>query len=719
MPTDAALAATPAALAALAAFGAFGAVPAVAAAAGPQPKLPRVEILGQTERRADRLPLDLPAASGSRLGLSPQETPASIDVITSETMRERGNRTTQEALENAAGVITGQCFGLTCVSMRGFSNILSLPFLFDGVRYPGLAFSPRGTFVYDRIEVIKGPSSVLHGLGSVTGAVNFVTKPADGRTERELFVAYDRWQAKNLGIGLGGAASADVAYRLDFNVIDAERGSAGWVERTSYRYLHGAGEVAIRITPALKLTLSAQALEDDGEWYFGTPLVNGVLDERVRDNNYNTLGNVMKKRAAWTRANLEYAFSPRVKLRNETYTNDEKRIWENAEVYTFNAGTGRVGLSDFLNIVHDQELVGNRTEFSADHKLFGLRNRVVIGLDLSRNRHQRTSNSPFASPAVEVDFLDPQPVPFVTTSTFSPVRRTLLDQQAFYAENLLSLTDAAKLSLSARRDRLDLDSFDLRANTSFSKQWSANSWRVGALYDLLPKLTVYAQASRAFEPPAQVVTLTPAQRNFELTRARQAEVGLKGRLPSFVPGKGGEFTLSYFDIVRNNILTRDPNNPGTTIQIGQQSSKGFEFDVAWRPTAQWSFGVNGTWLEAQFDRFTESVGGVAVSRAGLLPPDTPERVAQVFATWRPTDAWRFNANLRRVGARTANNANTVILPAYDTLDLGAAWSLPLGEVALHLRNATDEVYLSRSYGGGSQALLGEPRALEISYSVRF
>lgn len=83
---------------------------------------------------------------------------------------ERGDRTLQDGPENAAGVASGQCFGTTCFSMRGFANSLSLPYLFDGVRYPGLAFSPRGTFVFDRIEVIKGPASVLRGLGSVVGA---------------------------------------------------------------------------------------------------------------------------------------------------------------------------------------------------------------------------------------------------------------------------------------------------------------------------------------------------------------------------------------------------------------------------------------------------------------------------------------------------------------------------------------------------------------------
>ena len=88
--------------------------------------------------------------------------------------------------------------------MRGFAQALSVPFLFDVLRYPGLAMSPRGTFVYDHIEVIKGPASVLHGLGTVTGAVNFVAKSVDGLPRRELFVSTDRWQAHNLGLDLGG-----------------------------------------------------------------------------------------------------------------------------------------------------------------------------------------------------------------------------------------------------------------------------------------------------------------------------------------------------------------------------------------------------------------------------------------------------------------------------------------------------------------------------------
>jgi len=662
------------------------------------------------------IPLDLPTGVGSRLGLTPRETPASIDIVTRELMRERGNRTTQEALENAVGVISGQCFGLTCFSMRGFSSALSLPFMFNGVRYPGLAMSPRGTFVYDRIEVVKGPSSVLHGLGAVTGAVNFVTKPADGRSEKEVLLATDRWGTRNIGLGIGGKIAEHVAYRADLNVMGADQGSSGYVDRSSYEYYHLAGELAIHATSQLKVTLSGEALKDQGEWYFGTPHIAGRIDERTRNNNYNVDDDRLSKEVGWARVNLEYAFTPGTKLVNETYYNKERRYWRNAEAYAYTTATGRVDRTDFLNIAHHQELYGNRTEASLDHQLAGRRNRVAMGIDVSYNEHQRDSNSPFAAAASSVDFFAPVPGAFATTSAFLPFRRTELTQRAVYVEDMLALTQAFKLSLSGRRDWLDLDSIDLRGTGTFDRQWNGNSWRAGVLYDLTPAITLYGQVGRALEPPAQIVTLTPAQRSFELTRARQTEIGVKAALP----GKIGEATVAWFDIERSDILTRDPNSPALTVQIGKQSSRGIEAALTLRPAPRWTVELNGSVLQAQFDNFIESVGGIAVSRAGLLPPDVPEKVGNVWLTYRPNGDWRFGGGLHYVGQRSANNANTVFMDAYTTADLWATYRLRPGNLMVRVRNLTDKVYANRSYGtNGSQSLLGEPRALEVSWSARF
>lgn len=671
-------------------------------------------VLIEGERPQRELPLDTPAATGSRLQLSPRDTPASIDVIDAQTMAERGATTSERALQSAAGVASGQCFGPTCFSMRGFSGTLSLPFAIDGIRYPGLAMSPRGTFNCKRIEVVKSPSSVVHGLGAVTGLINWVTRAADGRTARDVLLYYDRWNTRTVGLGLGGKAEETVAYRADVAYMAADQGSAGFVDRSDYDYAHASGEIAWMPSARLRVSLAAQYWVDDGRWYFGTPLVAGRIDERVRFNNYNVDDGTVRKEIGWLRLRIAYAWAPALRLSNETYANDENRFWRNAETYTYNAGTGGVDRTDFLWITHDQRLIGNRTERAADCRLFGRRHRALIGVDVARNRHQRDNNSPSAAPASSVDFLDPVPGQFATTSPFLPVRRTERDQRALYVEDLFDLAAATKISASLRRDWLALDSIDLRASGSFERSWRGDSWRVGLLHELLPQLTLYAQLGRALEPAAQIVTLTAAQRGYEPTRARQAEAGAKASLP----GGRGEAAVAVYDIVRTNILTRDPVNPTLTVQIGKQSSRGVEADLVWRASPASSFEINGTVLSAKYENFAESVGGTPVSRAGNVPPDVPERMASAWLTWQAAAAWRVGSGIRYVGRRAANNANTVWMDAYTVADAWLSYRLPLGEATARVRNLTDAVYATRSYGA-SQVILGEPRSYEVSWRARF
>ncbi|MDP2071153.1 TonB-dependent siderophore receptor [Methylotenera sp.] len=666
------------------------------------------------------IPLDLPVNASSRLGLTVRETPASIDVITRELMRERGNTTTQQALTNSAGVVASQCFGVTCVSMRGFSSTLQP--LYNGLRYPGLAITPRGTFNYDRIEVIKGLSSMQHGIGTVGGAVNFVTKAADGREEKEVLLAYDRWNTKTIGLGIGGKATDALAYRADLSYKGANKGSYGWVDNSSYDYAHFTGELALQATDTFKVTLSEEYYQDNGEGYFGTPHVNGNIVKSTRYNNYNVDDDQMDKEANWTRLNLEWSPTDKIKLRNETYYNNENRIWKNTEAYVYNAVTNKVNRSDFLHIKHDQKLVGNRTEISFDHQLGNMRNRVMAGFDIAKNEHLRTNNAPYVSPASAVDFITPQSGVFTTTSAYTPNRKTELVQKAFFVEDYLNLTEQFKLSLSARHDKIDLDSDNLRIATAtnpatFSTDYSGNSYRVGAVYDITPSLSIYGQWANALEPAAQLVTLTYAQRNYKLGRAKQKEIGLKGSLPNNL----GEVTVGLFDINRTDILTRDPLNPGQSIQIGEQTSRGIELTAALRPIDQWTVEGNASILNAEFDKFYESVGGVAVSRAGNLPPDVPEKTANLWITYRPNSDWKISLGSHFVGKRSGDNANTATryMDGYTIYDASLGYKLGKGELMFSVRNLTDKLYADRTYNSGNQFMLGEPRTAEISWSAKF
>lgn len=659
------------------------------------------------------IPLEQQSSIGSGLNLALQETPASVEIITKDLIRERANTNALQALENAAGVTVSHSFGILRTQMRGFDVILGIPILYNGFRYPGLAMSPRGVFNYERIEVIKGASSVLHGLGSMAGAINYVTKKADGKEEREILLSYDKWDTKTIGLGIGGKATNSISYRFDASYIAANKGSFGHVDRSSYDYHHLSGEVAISISDQLKVSLGGERFRDNAEGYFGTPIVNGKIDKRLRYKNYNVDNDHLDKEVNWLTLKIEALPAKGINLTNETYINSENRFWYNAEVYTYDPGTGKVTRSDFLHIKHFQNIIGNRSEMTITHKIGDIRNRLLIGFDLSRNRHQRNNNSPYIG-SDTVDLFNPLPGVFTTESAFLPLRRTYVNNFAIFIEDFVDVTKQLKFTFAGRHDKINMNSNNLRDNTSFSKRWSGNSYRAGLLYDIMPNVTLYGQYGNALEPPAQIVTLTPAQRGYGLTRAKQAEIGVKGKLPENL----GEATLALFHLERSDILTRDPNNPGLVIQIGQQSSKGIEIAIAVRPIKQLTIEANGAFMDSKFDVFNESVAGKSVSRAGNLPPNTPEKVGNLWVTYKPIKNWLTGTHVRHVGKRSANNANSVWMDGYTTVGAWVSYKSKIGDWTLRINNITDKVYAASSYGD-TQFMLGEPRSVSLLWSMKF
>ncbi len=674
------------------------------------PQLEEVTVIGT---QSEPLTLNRQNDAGSRLDLSILETPASINIIDQETMRERGFTTTLQALDSVVGVQSGQCFGLVCFSTRGFAGTTSLPFLFNGNRYPGLAMSPRSTFNYERIEVIKGASSVQHGFGATTGAVNYVTKKADGREETEVAMSMGSSDTQSVGIGKGGRLDEDTAYRIDGHFVSGNQGSYGFVDDTSYEDYHLSGEIAHNFSDDFSAALSFDSFKDQGEGYFGTPVVNGKIDESVDENNYNVGDDRISKKVYWASLKFEWQIDEQLTLRNETYANNEDRLWQNAESYSYNAGTGLVDRSSFLHITHDQRIYGNRTDLILKHVIGGMPNRLLVGFDYSYNRHQRDNNSPYGG-ADTVDFANPVSGVFFSPDPFSSQRRSEVKSKGYYLEDFLELTDAFSLSLALRHDVSDLDSFDLRADSDFSKHYSANSWRIGGIYQFNESVSAYAQIGRAFEPPSQIVTLAESRKEFELTESRQTEIGIKG---IFAEGRV-EATMALFDITRSNILTRDPIDPSKRSQIGEQSSEGVELELTYHPSENWSIHANMSLIDAQYDDFIDSSGGVPVSRAGNVPTDVPEKLANLWLSWRPDGLWRSGLGVHYVDERAANRGNTVFMDSYTTVDAYVGRKVGPGELTLHLRNITDEVYANHSYGDG-QFMLGEARGFTLSWYVKY
>ena len=181
-------------------------------------------------RAIDTLDLNSTSSTGSRLGLTVMETPASVELIDSSVMRARGYKSVADAVKSLPGVTSGESPAApSTFSMRGFSRS-SITVLRDGIWLgpANMVMRPQNTFNLDRIEVLRGPGSALHGQGVVGGTVNSVIKRAtDSEQPIEMLASYGRFGTYQFGAGGNTQLGDSTWLRVDVN----QYGSDGYVDR--------------------------------------------------------------------------------------------------------------------------------------------------------------------------------------------------------------------------------------------------------------------------------------------------------------------------------------------------------------------------------------------------------------------------------------------------------------------------------------------------------
>jgi len=158
--------------------------------------------------------------------------------------------------------------------------------------------------------------------------------------------------------------------------------------------------------------------------------------------------------------------------------------------------------------------------------------------------------------------------------------------------------------------------------------------------------------------------------------------------------------------------------PNLTVPVGQQSSRGIELAFGVRPVKSLRIQGNLSLVRAQYDNFTESVGGVAVSRAGNRSTNTPGRVANLWVDYAFLPDWNAGFDARAVSSVYGNTANTVSAPGYTIF--GASLSRKLNKVTItaRVKNLTDKVYAD-NITSTPMFYLGAPRTFEVAVLANF
>lgn len=663
--------------------------------------------------------LAIPALTGTRLGLTPLDTPASVSIISGDAIRERGDQTVADAKTRAVGVTMqgDPGNGGGSVVARGFGGVGSVMQLFDGDQLfvgAGTVTFPFDPWTVERVEVLGGPASVLYGNGAIGGVVNVVPrKPNPYSRENAIRVAAGSFNTWRGAFDTAGPINDRTSYRFD---VSSYR-SSGWVKDNDSNTLALSASLRHQINPTLSLTVSEDFGHQKPGEYFGTPTINGVIDKARRDVNYNVGDSDIWYRDNWTQAKLEWQPSPNVRVRSGLHLLATNRHWRNVEEYVFNPRTNLVDRDTYIEIFHRQRQYGDRTDVVFSSRPFGRSNTLSAGFDYNFVSFQHTNNSPYGGTSV-TDLDNINPGGFLNVAGTIPKYRTHTHHTSFFAEDRLAVTPKAALIGGLRLDRYAVDRRSLVANTTAERTYTPGSWRVGSVYTVKAGFSVYGQVATATDTIGDIISNNPSSLLLDPTTGRQVEGGVKQSLW----GQRVEWTFAAYHIVKEKLLAPVPGRPGEVQQIGSQSSRGVEATGAVNLPVGFRIEGNVAFLDARFDDFSEEIDGVLVSRVGNTPPSVPERSVNLWLTWNAPQDWQFRGGLRSVGKRYWDNTNTSNIPTYTVVDAGIRRRLKGGAaIDLYLYNLTDELYATDFYYNGfaPQWMLGTPRSAEVALTLGF
>ncbi|MGC7840659.1 TonB-dependent receptor [Pseudomonas wayambapalatensis] len=684
----------------------------------PQGKVLDLPSTAITETRDEQIvDLATPTQAGSRLNLSALETPASTTSITAEQIQQRANLTVQDAVTRSPGItsVGTPGNGNTALSARGFSGHSSVMTLFDGSRlYTGAGTQtfPVDPWMVERIDVIRGPASVLYGEGATGAVINVIPKkPFDGEIRNHLRLGYGSWDRQQLGLDSGGSLSERLSYRLTLNKQEGN----GWVDRTDSRSLALSAALRFDATDDLSFTLAHERGDAQPSNYFGTPLIDGHLRDSLRKKNYNIQNDVQRYHDEWTRFNTDWTLSDSVTASNQLYYIKSRRHWRNAEDYTWDPSREQLERASYLEIKHNQEQIGDRQSFTFDHSLFGLNSKTVVGAEYNKIRFNVDNNSPYTD--VGGDYVDPwNPAPGWFQSRNVTRAQTLSTTHTFalFAENRTQLTDRLSLVTGIRRDQNHIDRDNLTNDTRVDRSLQGGNWRAGLVFAVTDNLSLYGQYSTSEDGVNNLISLSPSQINYDLTESKQTELGLKQR---FWDGRG-EWTLAAYHIIKKKLLVDDPISHEKQ-QAGQQTSDGLEAALELDLGHQWQVSANASVVRAKYDDFDEIVGSIAQDRAGNRPANVPRRIANLWLNKGFGQTVDAGIGLRYVDQRYADTANAYSVPGYTVVDANLGWQvLPDVRLGLQLNNLFNRDYVVAAHSG-EQWLLGAPRSYFATVDYSF
>ncbi len=667
------------------------------------------DALGETTEQTDAYTTGT-MSTATKLDLTPRETPQSVSVITSAQIEDLNITTINEALDIATGVnVKRSETDRTYFEARGF-DINN--FQVDGVGTPlhwDLLEGDIDMALYDRVEIIRGASGLMSGLGSPAATINLVRKRPTAELQASVSLTQARWDDTRVVVDAAGALTETIRARAV--VSDQSKDSYLQDYHKDLSTSYGVIEADLGTNTLLSAGISRQKSEADSPMWGALTLTYVADDGTSHPTSFDRSLSSSADWAYWdvqtTKSFVEldhiHANGWNTKA---TYTRTKTR---GAQELLYIYGTlkedmsGLGGWAGKFDRDTDDELFDIST--SGNFSTGALEHKFVVGFSqaegdlLERALYDYTTGNGFPEIKNMAEWTGSTPHP--TFSDEEPGSDITDKQTGFYLAGQFSLSDDLKLLTGARAARYTSEGSDYGVNQSINDDVIVPY--LGLTYDINQQFTAYTSYTETFTPQTEQnlnkVRLEPAT-------GTNTEIGVKGE---FFEGKLNT-SVAVFDTEQQNLAQQEGFNETTgKFYYGgaDYQSQGFEVEVAGQLSEQMNMVLGYTNLTID-----DNKGEVART---FTPKQSVKLTLNYNPSWQPALTMgsfvEYRADTYQRGTVVAQDALT-LLDAFARYEFNDYVSL-----AVNLSNITDETYYnSFEY---DQAYYAEPRNASASLVVKF
>ncbi|WP_418646637.1 TonB-dependent siderophore receptor [Thauera butanivorans] len=666
-------------------------------------------------------------ARGGRLGLlgnvDVMDAPFNITNYTSQLIEDQQASTVQDVLLNEPSVRQSSPSGgaMSYYTIRGF-DVSTSELAINGLYGMAPSFSGLSAEFAERVEVLKGPSALLYGmspLGAVGGAVNLIPKRADDQPLTRLTLGVESDALWRGHVDMGRRFGAVGEWGLRFN--GSYNNGDGYLDGQKKGGHLGALALDYR-GERLRMSLDAVRSQEKqhggaplwaivGNWGSGASWLSSM--PAAPDGRTNILPGAPETKRTTEAVILggEYDFNDRwtgfAKLGVQRY--EVEGIWPGTVLNVQANGDG-------LLLTHIRPMDMRTTSAET-----GLRGRFKTGavshaLALSASYLNRDGSDAFGIiPIQPTNIYEPTPIPAwpappapmlkTSESTLSGI--ALADTMGFMDDRVL-------LTLGVRRQNVKADSFDDSGAVTSSYDASAWSPMAGLVVKPTDGLSLYANYIQGLSEGTTVGSgYQNAGQVFPPYKTKQIEVGTKLQTGRFTN------TISVFQIEKPSTLTDNSTSPLPMLRMnGEQRNRGIEWTIFGELTRGLRVLGGVTYMQGRLSKTQDGL------QDGNQAPGSSPWAANLGVDWDVPSlpGLALSSRVIHTGRQYVDNANTLKLPSWTRLDLGARYSTQLSGKPVVFRANVANVFNRNYWQSGfysGYATLGAPRVFRLSASVDF